>query len=161
MEKWKPVECFEDYEISDQGRIKRISPGCGTHPGRVLSPITVKGYLKVTLRANNNGYLKFVHVLVAKAFLPNPLNLPEVNHKGKKTDNRATMLEWRSKEGHRIDVIQREQRGRGITFSKEYNKWYANYYPEAGRRVHLGSFATEEDALKSRKIAVDSLPYVV
>jgi hypothetical protein len=61
-----------------------------------------RGYLRYYI--NNNGIKKTcrIHVLVAKAFIPNPLNLPEVNHigilpngmEGNKLDNRAVSLCW-------------------------------------------------------------------
>jgi hypothetical protein len=58
------------------------------------------GYLQVTLFKGKNLGRKTikVHILVAKAFLPNPNNLPEVNHKNcNKCDNRVSNLEWVSK----------------------------------------------------------------
>ena len=54
-----------------------------------------RGYLRVTL--SKNGKLKhyFVHRLVAEAYIPNPLGLPQVNHKSEeKTENYVNNLEW-------------------------------------------------------------------
>lgn len=58
--------------------------------------VTEKGYLKVELRSNGRRRYKVgVHRLVAEAFIPNPDNLPEVNHKdGIKTNNHVGNLEW-------------------------------------------------------------------
>lgn len=53
------------------------------------------GYLVVNIRKDSKRQPVYIHRLVAEAFLPNPLNLPEVNHKnGVKTDNRLDNLEW-------------------------------------------------------------------
>lgn len=53
------------------------------------------GYLQVVLRINGKGQGRMVHRLVATAFVPNPANLPVVNHiNGDKLDNRAENLEW-------------------------------------------------------------------
>jgi hypothetical protein len=65
-------------------------------------------------------HFKLVHVLVAKAFIPNPLNLPEVNHLGKSDDCRANMLEWRTKLGNVQHSVATERKGTGgVSFEKE------------------------------------------
>lgn len=54
-----------------------------------------KGYLRVRLSMNDNKYSRKIHRLVALAFIPNPDNLPEVNHKdGNKANNHVDNLEW-------------------------------------------------------------------
>ena len=95
-EKWVDVENFNGhYQISNYGRVrsdKRYGQWL------LLNPMTNHdGYLLVHLgngsRKNREEY--FVHELVARAFVPNPDNKPEVNHKfGDKKDNRASTLEW-------------------------------------------------------------------
>jgi hypothetical protein len=53
------------------------------------------GYLRVTLSLDKKQYTKTVHRLIAKSYIPNPNNLPVVNHINEiKTDNRAENLEW-------------------------------------------------------------------
>ena len=90
---WKPVLGYEGhYQVSNFGRVKSIRFG----KERILKPFTNKdGYLLVTL-SKNGTHKKFqVHRLVALHFLPNPDNLPEVNHKDEnKLNNNAENLEW-------------------------------------------------------------------
>lgn len=63
--------------------------------GRILKPEIRKGYYSVDLVKNKKRYKFRVHRLVAEAFVPNPDNLPMVNHKDEdKLNNIASNLEW-------------------------------------------------------------------
>lgn len=87
---WKDIPEFENlYQISNYGRIFSI------RRNKIRKLHNVKGYYHIILCNNAIDFEFKVHRLVAKAFIPNPKNKPEVNHKkGIKTDNRAWMLEW-------------------------------------------------------------------
>jgi hypothetical protein len=65
---------------------------------RFLSPTNLKGYKRVKLRDSNNNQKisnQLIHRLVAKAFIPNPNNKLEINHKNSiRDDNRVDNLEW-------------------------------------------------------------------
>ncbi len=97
-EVWKDVKGFEGfYQVSNLGnvrsKIRKVSNG-SIRPSRTL---VSKGtdYQAVQLWMNNKGYNKLVHRLVAEAFIPNPDNLPEVNHKDKNPKNNCVEnLEW-------------------------------------------------------------------
>ena len=63
--------------------------------GRILKPEIRRGYYSVDLMKNGKRYKFRVHRLVAEAFIPNPDNLPQVNHKDEdKVNNEASNLEW-------------------------------------------------------------------
>jgi len=88
--KWKQTK-FEGYYVSDTGIVKRR--------GRFLLPIINKKGYEVVYPSSPNveGYKTsvMIHRLVAEAFIPNPDNKPQVNHKdGNKRNNHATNLEW-------------------------------------------------------------------
>ena len=88
---WKDIIGFEGiYEISNLGRIRRIKTG------RILSTRRSDGwYITVTLYKDKKKYGKLLHRLVAETFVPNPYNLPEVNHIDEdKINNRADNLEF-------------------------------------------------------------------
>lgn len=96
----KPVAGFEGlYEVDVNGNVFSV---CQTASRRVrrLKPYTVSGYKKVRLYGKNGQVSRyFIHRLVAQAFIPNPDNLPEVNHKDcDHTNNHVSNLEWVSRE---------------------------------------------------------------
>lgn len=93
---WKDIKGYEGlYQVSNLGRVKSLDY---RHKGtsKVMSPGKQKnGYLNVGLWSGRKKETKYVHRLVAEAFVPNPNNWPEVNHKDEcLTNNVASNLEW-------------------------------------------------------------------
>ena len=91
IEKWQGIPEYEGkYQVSNLGRLKR------TQDGLILKPMkATNGYLIACLWKNNKQKKTVVHQLVARAFVPNPHNYNEVNHKDEnKTNNNADNLEW-------------------------------------------------------------------
>ena len=88
---WKPIEGYEGlYEISSYGRVKSLRRNIILIPKKELT-----GYLRCNLYLNKNMKTVSIHRLVAQAFIPNPDNLPQVNHKDEdKSNNRVDNLEW-------------------------------------------------------------------
>lgn len=95
MEVWKAIEGTDGrYEVSNTGKVRSLSYG-NTGKPKELKPWNNGGYDRVNLQAGGKKTNFLVHRLVATAFLPNPENKPEVNHKdGDKHNNSCDNLEW-------------------------------------------------------------------
>ena len=99
MEEWKPVRNYEGkYMVSNTGEVKSLNYR-RTGKERILKGVDYgEGYLYVSLWKDGKVKQCRINRLVAQAFIPNPNNLPEVNHKNEdKTDNRVENLEWCSR----------------------------------------------------------------
>lgn len=103
IEIWRPVKDYEGYyEVSNLGRVRSLDKYVNTkcdsmrmRNGRVLKCIKHNEYMWVSLSKDNIKSKKRVHRLVAEAFIPNPYNLPYINHKDEnKTNNVLENLEW-------------------------------------------------------------------
>lgn len=90
MREWKDIEGYEGlYQISNDGIVRNQKTG------KIKKDTNSKGYRRVGLFKNSIGKWFAVHRLVAEAFIPNPDNLPVVNHKDEdKTNNKVENLEW-------------------------------------------------------------------
>lgn len=101
---WKDYKDYEGlYQASNLGRVRSLvrwvkgrNGSIRFCKGKILKPGTTKdGYLKVCLCKNNKVKTYLVHRIIAETFLPNPDNLPCVNHKDEdKTNNSVDNLEW-------------------------------------------------------------------
>ena len=89
---WKPIKGFPDYQVSEKGRVKSLKFG---NEKILKSGINGSGYLTVDFFNEGKKQRKLIHRLVSEAFLENPEEKQEVNHKnGIKRDNHIQNLEW-------------------------------------------------------------------
>ena len=103
VEYWLPVKGYEGlYEVSNWGRVKSVDRYIRSRwncerkiNGQIIEPRKRGDYYAVTLWTKQTQKTFSVHRLVAEAFIPNPQNLPCVNHKSEgKTENQVWNLEW-------------------------------------------------------------------
>lgn len=112
---WKDVEGVFGYQVSNLGRVRSIFSRFGkrAYPRIMKGSIDSHGYVQVTISVDGKSKLMFIHRLVAKAFIPNPLNLEMVNHKDENPlNNSVHNLEWCTRSynnsyGHATDSYRR------------------------------------------------------
>ena len=96
IEQWRTAvykgEPYEGYKVSNLGKILSLNYK-NTGKAELMNPVTnTNGYLQVNLYKNGESKTCRVHRLVAEAFLENPENLPEVNHKDENKKNNFVFL---------------------------------------------------------------------
>ena len=133
---WKPVKNYEGYyEVSDSGEVRSMDRFVETKTGRQkgmkrmllgnvmkqtesVGKTRESGYLVVNLRKDHTSKVVCVHHLVAETFIPNPDNLPTINHiDGNKHNHRVENLEWASYSENNIHALStglRRPRGNKI-----------------------------------------------
>lgn len=100
MEEWKDIKGYEGlYQISNKGRVKSLGNNKSRKEKIRDGKIDNNGYKRIGLCKNGKEKKYKIHRLVAQAFLPNPDNLPVVNHKDEnKLNNNVENLEWCTQE---------------------------------------------------------------
>ena len=168
-ETWRPVVGYEgDYEVSDHGRVRVVKEGRKrVRPVGSILPQFVQStgrYKTVHLYKDNKGLTVRVHRLVALAFIPNPDNKPQVNHKDSDwSNNHVSNLEWVTASENRkhaydagrvsvMTVLGRQFNGsstyRYVYWDSNRNKWTAGMKID-GKMHNVGRFNTEIEAAKA------------
>ena len=149
QEIWKDIPSYEGlYQVSNLGRVKSLKRQLILKPMR-----TKKGYLCVALYKCPIRKFKPIHRLVAQAFIPNPKNLPQVNHKDEnKENNYVDNLEYCTNKynelyGTRIERVSKNLEHRRITSVNQYDLY----------GTFIKSWKTAKDAAQSMKIPASSI----
>ena len=147
---WRPIEGYEGlYEVSNTGRVRSVDRYVKTcygsyrlYKGKVLSlVITSYGYFVVSLHFNGKQNTIKVHRIVAQAFIPNPDNLPEVNHKDEvKTNNNVDNLEWcdskyNNSYGSKIERQKKTNIQNGLWTGLSKKEYCKNWYKENREKI--------------------------
>ena len=143
---WKPVVGYEGlYEVSNLGRVKALGNGlkCSRFKGKEIimkQEVSNVGYNRVSLRKNRKYKHWGVHRLVAIAFLPNPNNLPIVNHKDENPlNNCVDNLEWCTQ---KYNVNHANSQKKKVESFKKSNVGSCHYYKGLAtkNRLKVGSY---------------------
>lgn len=165
MEIWKDIDNFiGKYQISNYGRVKSLNYWGGKKEG-IMKPQTDKnGYLCVGLKNSDDGRKEInvkVHRLVAQAFIQNPQNLPQVNHKDEdKTNNCVENLEWCDAKynlsyGSHNEKVKKSLTGRKLT---EEHKQKVRDGSTTCKRVAM--FTKDGEKLREFRSATDAARFV-
>ena len=147
---WRPVKGFEGlYEVSNCGRVKRLISR-GKTVNKILKQWIRNVYYAVALRKDKKTKVYSVHRLVAEAFIPNPDNLPCVNHKDEnKVNNCVDNLEWCTNKYNQNYGTLPQRRSK-------FNAKQVASMDDNGNIIEIFSSIMEvEKILKSRGIAVN------
>ena len=101
---------YPNYTITDDGRVFSLNYHKEGYKKEMKQRNNKKGYKIVYLSSHSKDKSFFIHRLVSLAFIPNPDNLPQVNHKDEnKSNNRVENLEWCSNyyNAHYRDKVER------------------------------------------------------
>lgn len=126
---WRTVVEYDRYEVNELGQIR--------HKDRkkILTPRANRsGYMYVNFNIGGHRTNFAVHRIVANAFIPNPNNYPEVNHKNlNKADNRVENLEWVNSTENKIHSYNSETRKSNGKEVEQYdlNNNYIKTFPSA------------------------------
>ena len=109
---WKDIQGYEElYQVSNLGRVKSLDK-YDKHNRFKRGKIKAicdngNGYCVVNLKVDGKQKSRTVHRLVATAFIPNPKNLPEINHiDGNKKNNNVSNLEWCDRRHNATHAVQ-------------------------------------------------------
>ncbi len=142
-ERWLPIVGYENYEVSDLGRVKNVKTD------RILKVHTDKsGYCRITPCKDKKKCNQWIHRLVLMTFFPIE-EIKEVNHRNHiKNDNRLCNLEWCSSSENMRFQKKREgllSQYKGVSYHKNAKKWVVQCSLN-GKSQHIGTFDDEHDA---------------
>lgn len=146
-EVWKTYPEFDWIQVSTMGRVRTLDRVVTRGNGKLF----IKGKI-LKQRRDNNGYMdvafnvngkvvnRYVHRLVAQTFIPNPDNLPQVNHKDcNRTNNHLNNLEWCT---NQYNIDYREKYGTPVKEAQGYPVYTINIETQEVSKFHSQSEAS-------------------
>jgi hypothetical protein len=145
-ESWKDIKGFEDYQISNMGRVKSFKKGKKIF----LKHNLTRGYHQVCLCRDGNQKMILVHILVWDAFGSGSRGDRDVDHVDDNQDNNCiTNLQLLT---HRqnvskgmIQIPSKTSKYVGVSYIPRMDRWQAYQYWD-GKQHHLGYFDDEDEA---------------
>ena len=148
QEEFRVIKGFENYSISNFGRIRNNLTGRILRPGK-----NSKGYYNVNLCKDKKQYNKNIHRLVGEAFIHNPNTKKCIDHiDNNRLNNNVNNLRWVSYQENSFNSlisVNNTSNCKGVCFDKKSNKWRA-MIGYNGKLMHLGYYDNKDDAINAR-----------
>lgn len=164
MEVWKNIEETNGiYQVSNKGRVKRVgiykNQFTSWHNEYILKPaIHERGYLFVQLSVDGKILRRYIHRLVAQAFIPNIDKKATVNHKnGDKTNNCVENLEWCTYLENNVHAYQylgktqRNKRGSKPVLQFDLSNNFIKEYPSVRKAIRQTGITSIDKACKKKQ----------
>jgi len=144
---YKPIKDYEGlYEVSDFGNVRN----CKT--GYIFKGYDCDGYLKVGFCKDKKRKHFRIHRLVAEAFIPNPENKPEVEHRDcNRKNNHFTNLRWATRSENQMNIGLQSNNTTGFRGVTLQGNRYKAQIKLNGERIYLGYYDTAEKAHEVRR----------
>jgi len=148
------LEDFPDYFVGVDGIYSEMRG----RMKKLKSSINNTGYYRVRLCKYGKKYHKSVHRLIAQTFIPNPDNLPQVDHINHNTqDNRLENLRWvthSDNERNRSMSKNNTSGEQGVSFDKYNNNWRAQWVDNQ-RKLRRKSFSINKYGDDAKQLAIN------
>lgn len=147
---WKIIEGITDYKVNENGEVYSIKRN------KILKQYEKKNYLGVYLYQDNKRKFRLIHRLVANAFIPNPNNLPQINHKDENSkNNNFDNLEWcTQKYNNNYGTYKIRARKRMLESNPFKGKKHSEKSKEKMRLAKIG-----KESKRKRKVIINGKEY--
>lgn len=175
-EEWRDIAGYEgQYQVSNLGNVKSLDKyvnhfggGKRLRKGKILKPNTDNvGYKYIVIYKNKKNKTYKIHRLVAQAFIPNPDNLPQVNHKDEnKLNNTVDNLEWcdcKYNVNYGTAIQRRVEKQSKPVLQYTLNGEFVAEYPsimEASRQTGINQAHISDCCNKKKRKAINGLYYI-
>lgn len=154
-ENWKIIEGFEDYKISNLGKIKSLK---SNKEKELQLIIDNRGYYVINLCKEGKMYQRLIHRLVAQHFINNPNNYNVINHKDlNKLNNNKDNLEWCNTRHNVLHYYKNNETSSSYAGVSKSGKTFRTQLYTNKERYDFGTFKTEQEAAEVYKKALNIL----